>query len=161
MIASLKKLNTWILKHNPKWLALIRVAVGASLLLKGVDYLDKDHVQKLVSDFHIIMPSVNEAIVMAIPWIHIVGGFLIMLGLFTRFAAILQIPILAAGVFFVWDYGLKTEVFARPEQFYFSIIQIVFLCIFIIEGSGTLSLSRYFKEADGEVSEDDDEESES
>ncbi len=156
MIATMTKLQTWIRRHNPKWLALIRVATGAAILLKGVDYMD--YIPKLVADVHTILPAIkSDWVGEAIPWIHIVGGFLILLGLFTRFASIIQIPILVVCVVFV---NLHTIVFAKPEQFYLAIALIFLLGIFIIEGSGTLSLSRYFKEAEGEVAEEEEEENE-
>lgn len=154
MIASLKKINTWIAKHNPRWLALIRVGLGASLLLKGVDYLD--HPTKMHDDFQILFPSLNlDIYATAVPWVHIVGGFLILLGLFTRFAAIIQIPILLVIIFFV---NTHTAVFAKPEQFVGTIVQLLLLGLFIIEGSGKMSLAYYFKEADGEVTDDEEEE---
>lgn len=115
-----------------------------------------DPMIKLKSDVHIIFPWLqSDSLAIAIPIILVVGGFLMIIGLFTRFAAIIEIPLALIGIFYV---NTHTEVFARPEQFYFNIVQILFCILFIIEGSGKLSLARYFKEADGEVSEDDDDE---
>ena len=159
MIAAMKKITNWISHHNPKWLALVRVALGATLLLKGKSYLD--HIENLQVDIATIakvlhLSSTNtDVLSYAFPWIHIVGGFLIMIGLLTRFASILQAPIILA-VIALCDTKLNT--LAPLEDLPFAIVILLLLVIFIIEGSGKLSLSWYIKEADGEVSDDDENE---
>jgi uncharacterized membrane protein YphA (DoxX/SURF4 family) len=75
--------------------------------------------------------------------VHIAGGFLIIIGIFTRFAAFVQIPVLLAVVFFITN---KNGVFAVETDLSFSILILLMLVVFVIEGSGTLSLAGYFKE---------------
>ena len=36
----IQRFNEWTAAHNPKWLALVRVALGAALLLRGVNFLN-------------------------------------------------------------------------------------------------------------------------
>jgi uncharacterized membrane protein YphA (DoxX/SURF4 family) len=76
-----------------------------------------------------------------IPWIHLLGGSLIIAGLFTRAAALIQIPILLGAVFFV---NAKKGVFAGESDLLFSIIILVLLFFFLLEGGGRLSLDNYF-----------------
>ena len=78
-----------------------------------------------------------------IPWIHIGGGFLIIIGLFTRFAAFIQIPVLLGAIFFVTS---KRGLFKAETDFSFSIIILLLVIVFVVEGSGPLSLANYFKE---------------
>ena len=97
----LKNLQDWTSTHNPKWLALFRVALGATLLLRGVSFLNNlPDLEKVID--HNNLTNYKNLLMNSIPWIHIAGGFLIIIGLFTRFAAFIQIPILAGAIFFFW-----------------------------------------------------------
>jgi uncharacterized membrane protein YphA (DoxX/SURF4 family) len=78
-----------------------------------------------------------------LPWVHIAGGFLIIIGIFTRFAAFIQIPVLLAAIIFITT---KNGVFAVETDLSFSILILLMLLVFVVEGSGTLSLAGYFKE---------------
>lgn len=140
----LQKFQSWTSSHNPRWLALIRCALGVSLLLRGVSFLDNQHdLEKLLADS--IFNTQSSWLVHAIPWIHISGGFLIILGLFTRFAAIVQVPVLLGAILFI---NAKKGIFAVETDLSFSVIILLLLGVFIIEGSGPISLAHFFKEDD-------------
>ena len=138
----LTKIKNWTDDHNPKWLALFRVALGAILLLRGVAFLnnlpelERMIVENNLSEYQSILKN-------SLPWVHIAGGFLIIIGIFTRFAAFIQIPVLLATIFFITS---KNGVFAVETDLSFSILVLVMLLVFVVEGSGTLSLAGYFKE---------------
>jgi putative oxidoreductase len=68
-----------------------------------------------------------------------VGGIMIALGILTRFSSIIQIPIVLGAVF-VNDQLLSPI----NTQLWFSIVALILLVIFMIIGSGPLSLDRYF-----------------
>ena len=138
----LAKFREWTNSHNPKWLALFRVALGATLLLRGVSFLnDPAKFGTLISDNG--LGNYQDLLMNTIPWIHIGGGFLIIIGLFTRFAAFIQIPVLLGAVFFVTS---KRGLFKAETDFSFSIIILLLVIVFVVEGSGPLSLANYFKE---------------
>ena len=138
----LAKFREWTNSHNPKWLALFRVAFGATLLLRGVAFLnDPAKFGTLISDNG--LGNYQDLLMNTIPWIHIGGGFLIIIGLFTRFAAFIQIPVLLGAVFFVTS---KRGLFKAETDFSFSIIILLLVLVFVVEGSGPLSLANYFKE---------------
>jgi putative oxidoreductase len=137
----LKNLDSWTSTHNPKWLALFRVALGAALLLRGVSFLNN------LPNFEIMLEQnslgdYKGILVNTIPWIHIGGGFLIIIGLFTRFASFIQIPVLLGAVIFI----NSRKLFAAETDLSLSIILLLLLVVFVIEGSGPLSLANYFKE---------------
>ena len=73
---------------------------------------------------------------------HLLGGILIIAGLFTRLMCLLQIPVLVGAVFFI---NMKNGVFTGNSEFEFSIIILLLLIVFFIEGGGPLSLDSYFK----------------
>ena len=145
-----KNFEEWTANHNPKWLALFRVALGVALLLRGVSFLDNlPEFERQISESNLAAQS--DWMAHAIPWIHIVGGFLILLGLFTRFAAFIQIPVLLGAIIFI---NLQKGIFAIESNLAYSIIILLLLVVFLVEGSGPLSLSSYFKEESGQTSAD-------
>ncbi len=142
----LKNLQDWTSTHNPKWLALFRVALGATLLLRGVSFLNNlPDLEKVIDQND--LTNYKNLLMNSIPWIHIAGGFLIIIGLFTRFAAFIQIPILAGAIFFI---NSKKGFFTAQTDLSLSVIIILLLFVFVVEGSGPLSLASYFKEVEEE-----------
>lgn len=140
------KFKEWTTAHNPKWLALIRVALGAALLLRGVNFLDNTQELQTSIDASVFQSS-SEWIAHAVTWIHIVGGFLVIIGLFTRLACLVQMPVLLGAIFFIES---KKGFFTTETNLSYSIIIFLLLLVFVIEGSGQLSLSAYFREDEPE-----------
>ena len=68
---------------------------------------------------------------------HVIGGFLLATGLLTRFACILQIPILVGAVFFVHR---QDGLFALGQSLELSALVLFLLCVFFVSGAGKLSL---------------------
>jgi len=142
----IKNIQDWTSSHNPKWLALFRVALGAALLLKGVSLLNNlPDFGRLVDENN--LTGYKDLIVDSVPWIHIAGGFLIIIGMFTRFAALIQIPVLLATIFFI---SSKQGYFAIQTDLTISLLIIFLLLVFVLEGSGPLSLAGYFKDEEEE-----------
>ncbi len=138
----LKRIKNWTDDHNPKWLALFRVALGAILLLRGVAFLNNlPELERLIVANN--LGDYKSTLMNSIPWIHIAGGFLIIIGIFTRFAAFIQIPVLLGALFFITS---KNGIFTAETDLSFSIIILLLLVVFVVEGSGPLSLAGYFKE---------------
>ena len=73
---------------------------------------------------------------------EVVGGFFIVIGLFTRWAALIQIPILLGAVFFV---NVPKGIFAGQSELGLSIIILLLLCFFFVEGGGPISMDDYFR----------------
>ena len=142
----IKNIQDWTNSHNPKWLALFRVALGAALLLKGVSLLNNlPDFGRLVDENH--LTGYKDLIIDSVPWIHIVGGFLIIIGMFTRFASLIQIPVLLATILFI---SSKQGFFSIQTDLSISLVIIFLLLVFILEGSGPLSLAGYFKDEEEE-----------
>lgn len=142
----IKNIQDWTNSHNPKWLALFRVALGAALLLKGVSLLNNlPDFGRLVDENN--LTGYKDLIIDSVPWIHIAGGFLIIIGMFTRFASLIQIPVLLATILFI---SSKQGFFSIQTDLSISLVIIFLLLVFILEGSGPLSLAGYFKEEEEE-----------
>ena len=133
-------LDNWSTKHNPKWLITLRVILGLSLFIKGFSFIQNSII---LSDVIAQTSIIKNApwLVSFIPWVHILGGSLIIAGLFTRFSSMVQIPILFVAVFFV---NASHGFLAGESNLLFSIIVLVLLFIFFVEGGGSISLDHYF-----------------
>ena len=77
-----------------------------------------------------------------ITWLHLLCGFLIIIGLFTRWASLIMIPILLGAIIFV---NAPKGVFAADSEFGFSLVVLLMLIFFFIEGGGPISLDDYFR----------------
>ncbi|MEO6232893.1 MAG: DoxX family protein [Ferruginibacter sp.] len=135
----LHQIKEWSRQHSPKWLVVLRVALGLLLFVKGFSFIQNSTL--LVSFVERSSIGSNAGwLVTVIPWLHLLGGTLIVIGLFTRLAALIQVPILLGAVFFV---NARQGIFAGESDLLFSIIILILLLFFLIEGGGFLSLDHY------------------
>jgi len=142
------KIEQWGDTHHPKVLDLIRVALGVFLLMKGLAFIDNEaYLQNLIEQQNIVFISSGVLMVLVyyVTFAHLVGGALIALGTLTRFACIIQIPIVLVAVFLTGIFVESVNALVWP-----SIIALVLLCLFTVIGSGPWSLDRYL-ESWGEV----------
>ena len=133
-----RQIQEWSGKHHPKWLVVLRAGLGLSLFFKGIQFIQNSAlIGQLVSDTWISgSVSILQTI---IPWAHLLGGAMILVGLFTRLAVLIQLPILAGAIIFV---HAKEGVFAGQGDLVFSIIVVVLLLFFLVEGGGSLSMDQ-------------------
>ena len=85
------------------------------------------------SEFMIIM--VGHYVTFA----HILGGFFLTIGMFTRAACIIQIPILIGAIIFV-NINATKDAFSPYSELFLSIIILLLLIYFLIIGNGPLSV---------------------
>ncbi len=137
----LQQLEKWSITHHPRWLVLFRAVLGIALFLKGISFLnDMISLETMIAQSSI--SHVPDWITLIITWAHLLGGFLIIIGLLTRWAVLLQIPILLGAVIII---NLPRGIFAPGSEFGFSLVVLLLLIFFLIEGGGPLSLDNYFK----------------
>ena len=72
---------------------------------------------------------------------NMLGGFMIIIGFMTRLVSILQVPILIGAVVFI---NAQRGGFAAESELGLAILSLLLLILFIIEGSGPVSLDAYF-----------------
>ena len=129
---------------QPKWLSILRIALGLVLFWKGISFIyDSSNLQALVKGTGINMLDKNaEVVAFLITYINLLGGLLIAAGLFTRWASILQIPILIGAVIFSsTNKGMDVNNF----EIVLSAIVLILLIVFAIKGSGDISADEYFR----------------
>jgi putative oxidoreductase len=115
-------------------LELVRIYVGVGLFFKGVFFLMNPALLAIPPGAAWLQPLAP-----AVPWIHIAGGLLLALGLLTRLAALSQIPILFAAVF--WVHLPDMQQLRVREAAEFSALVLFLLVIIFFWGSGRLSLA--------------------
>jgi putative oxidoreductase len=124
----LKQVRHWSATHHPKWLVVLRVVLGICLLIKGISFIsDTAQLQLILAEGHFTQSFPWLSYI--ITWIHLFGGFLIIIGLLTKFAVALQIPILLGAVFFI---NINDGIFSSSPELWLSIVIL-------------LSLDNYFK----------------
>lgn len=139
-MGTLQQLEKWSTTHHPRWLIFLRVILGICLILKGISFMsDTVHLESLLAETTI--NNLSGWIAIVITWLHLLGGFFIIVGLFTRITTLLLIPILLGAVLLV---NLPKGIFAPGSEFGFSLAVLILLIVFFIEGGGPFSLDNYF-----------------
>lgn len=139
------KTRNWGNAHHPKIIDIIRMLLGLSLVAKGWVFLNNAaYLRYLLIENKAIResPEIITALVYYTTYVHLVGGILIFLGLFTRVAALLQLPIVFAAVFFVNILSSYVN-----TELWFSILVLGLLVLFVLIGSGPLSLDRLLSDS--------------
>jgi len=138
----LQRVEHWGDSHHPKWLDIVRIALGIFLCFKGIQFLySMGTMMNLMSNKFGSFGSLTLVFIAHfIIFAHMLGGFLLILGLLTRFACLIQIPIVLGAVIFInssWD-------MLRPfSELSLSIIVLLLLIYFMIVGNGPWSFNRF------------------
>jgi len=136
------RIENWGNTHHPAVIDVLRIALGIFLLLKGIAFMQNTaDLKGLIEsqDAFEFSSGMLVALVYYVTFAHMVGGIMIALGILTRVSSIIQIPIVLGAVF-VNDMVLSTI----NTQLWLSIVALVLLVMFMIIGSGPLSLDKYF-----------------
>jgi putative oxidoreductase len=136
----LEKFEQWGDRHHPKWLDIIRIALGLFLCYKGVDFLR--NASGLISLMNSRQPFSSFIIVLLAHYVtfaHILGGIFLTIGMFTRAACLIQIPILIGAIVFI-NINVAKDTFSPYSELVLSILVLLLLIYFLIIGNGPLSV---------------------
>lgn len=137
----LHQIEKWSATHHPRWLVFLRVVLGICLIIKGISFMsDSVSLETILTETR--MGAASDWLSIVITWLHLLGGFFIIIGLFTRLSTFLLIPVLLVAVLFI---NLPRGIFAPGSEFGFSLAVLILLIVFFIEGGGPLSLDDYFR----------------
>jgi uncharacterized membrane protein YphA (DoxX/SURF4 family) len=130
--------------YQPKWLTILRVALGLIILWKGfVFFKNTVAVEALLKTGGINMLSSNSQILaFIITYLNLLGGFFIIVGLFTRWMCIVQIVIITGAILFV---NSKLGISFSNSELMLSLLVLALAILFAITGSGTLSADEFFR----------------
>jgi putative oxidoreductase len=139
-MGTLQQIHRWSLTHHPRWLIVVRVALGLILFVKGISFMSNaTGLVELLESSIIVKGSAWWAL--GITWLHLLGGFLIIIGLFTRLAVLVQIPILLGAIIFL---NIQPGAFNLAYELPFALATLLLLLFFLVEGGGPLSLDNFF-----------------
>lgn len=136
MMNIVQKVSLWGDTHHSRWLDLLRIFLGIVIFAKGVSFVnDRDTIFDLVrqTNFQLSIWGAVHYVVFA----HLVGGLFIIFGFQTRLAVIFQIPILIGAVFFA---NITDGFNFMNSEFWISLVVLILLLVFLVAGSGKLSL---------------------
>ncbi|WP_370476446.1 DoxX family protein [Tamlana flava] len=135
---TIKTLNKWANAHTYLPLDLLRVALGAFLFYKGINFMSDS---AMLMDLFKPMQNMAGGMVLVhyLAPAHFIGGLLIAFGLLTRWTIIAQLPILigAVAINFVGEMNSGNLTMA--------LITLLACAFFLVYGSGKHSLDYYFK----------------
>ena len=132
-----QRVEHWGDRHHPKWVDIIRIGLGLFLCYKGIEFLgNMSGTLNLMSNTMSFGPFTTMMLANYIAFAHLLGGFLLVLGLLTRFACLLQIPILLGAIIFVNSSGGILKPFSELSL---SILVLLLLVYFLIVGNGPWS----------------------
>jgi len=134
----IQRLEYWGDRHHPRWIDIVRIALGLFLCYKGIDFLYH------MSDLTGMMASnkypnsiwfilAGHYAVCA----HIAGGACLALGVFTRMACLIQIPVLLGAIFFI---STNEEMLRPYSELFLTILVLLLLIYFLIAGNGPWSV---------------------
>ncbi len=136
----LQKLINWLDTYREVAFDLLRIYLGIGLFVRGVLFFYD------VAAFTAVLPAETPAwvasggLLKVVALIHIIGGALIAVGLWTRIVALVQIPILFGAVFLS-----VAGLFSANQSFEFSTLVLFLLVLVFVYGSGRWSVEHYWK----------------
>ena len=137
------KIEHWGDNHHPVFLDVVRFALGIFLLLKGFAFMENStYLRDTIEDQSLVYLSSGwlMTLVYYVTFAHLVGGVLIAMGTLTRFACIVQIPIVLGAVFLTDVFQSAVNTMVWP-----SVVALILMVLFTVVGSGPLSLDTYLK----------------
>jgi putative oxidoreductase len=128
----------WGNSHRPGFLDLFRIALGLFITFKGLFFITHMHeLENTTAGVNMWFAGafLSHYVIFA----HILAGPLIVVGLFTRIACLIQIPILIGAVILVnAPKGLFSV--GNHMELEISLIVLVGLIVFMIFGAGRFSI---------------------
>ena len=134
----LHRFEYWGDRHHPKWVDIVRILLGIFLCYKGVDFIG--HMSDLVSLMYSNTSTAPFFYILAGHYAaaaHILGGIFLILGVMTRLACLIQIPVLLGAVFFL---STNKEMLRPYSELFLTILVLLLLIYFLIAGNGPWSI---------------------
>jgi len=134
----MEKINNllkWLDDNQNLAYSLIRFFLGTALFVRGwIFFADPGAVTEMARE---------ESLYMWFSYVtlgHLIGGFLLMIGLLSRIAALVQIPILFGAVFIV---NAGQNLASINQSLELAVMVLVLLIVYFLFGSGGFSLDQY------------------
>jgi uncharacterized membrane protein YphA (DoxX/SURF4 family) len=135
MEAMANKKNRIGAKQSNKLILLVfRIILGIILFAKGISFLrDKALLENLISNS--ITEEKFSIVGLLIPYIHIAGGFFIIIGLYIRVSILIQLPIIIGAIILLLESGGKPY----QGEILFATLILIMLLVQLVYGDGLYS----------------------
>jgi len=134
-----QRVEHWGDTHHPLWLDIVRILLGAFLCYKGVDFLMNMGTMLALINNRMSFGSFTEMLMgNYVSFAQILGGILLILGVLTRFACLLNIPVLLGAVFFV-----NTSLYRPFSESLVAVLVLLLLGLFLVVGNGPVQLLKF------------------
>lgn len=134
----ISNVESWGNSHRPGFLDFFRIALGMFITYKGLQFItNMAELQSTTAG--ITTWFAGAALAHYIIFAHILGGPLIIAGLFTRIVCLLQLPILIGAVVFV-NAPKGHLALGSTMELWASLLVLAGLVVFVIFGAGRYSL---------------------
>ena len=132
------KLEQWSHHHHKAWMDVARMLFGLMLHLKGLYFIFRTW-----GVFQSAPGSSNGQeeiiVVYVLAFLHIMMGTLIVIGVGTRYASLIMIPVIIASVFF------SNQHLNNALQIVYSVITLGLSIFYFMHGDGRFSVKQYMK----------------
>jgi putative oxidoreductase len=132
-----QRVEHWGDTHHPRWLDFLRIGLGIFLCFKGVEFLNNMGTMLNLMTSKMSFGSFTSMLMSNyIAFAHILGGILLVLGVLTRFACLIQIPILLGAIIFI---NLSPDMYRPLSEIALSIGVFLLLVVFLVVGNGPMT----------------------
>jgi putative oxidoreductase len=133
----LDSMEPWAEPKRNKLFDYLRIILGVFIVYKGVTFTqDITALQEMSETVNVMLAAFLSSYVTTV---HMIGGALLVFGLFTRWMCLIQIPILLGAVFLV-NFPKGFLSMAGNIEFGTSIIVLIGLVFFFFMGAGANSI---------------------
>jgi len=136
----------WIEARREIGVDLVRMYLGVGLFVRGLLFIAESRGVEAIVDLSTFSLA-SAALAHYVTFAHLVGGLLLVVGLLTRLAALVQIPVLAGAVFLV---HLQEGLLSANQSLEFSALVLFLLVVVFVFGPGPWSADRYVFEEGGD-----------
>lgn len=138
-----QRVEFWGERHHPQWTDIVRIGLGIFLVYKGIDFARNittvtNLMSSSISFNGLLLILLGHYVVFA----HIMGGFMLTIGMLTRFACLIQIPILIGALILI---NISPDVWRPFSQSVITLVVLVLLVYYLIVGSGRYSFDNYIR----------------
>ncbi len=136
MLENQKAIFVWLAKNRDLCVEVLRIYLGIGLFLQGMLFLldEQRGIMLVRQEYLLFFPYlVVHYIIIA----HIAGGLLLIIGLLTRLAALLQIPVVFGVVLLLHS---EQGLFTTEQTLEFASLVLFLMVFFSIYGGGRFSV---------------------
>lgn len=139
-----ERLREWVESQRDLTFEIVRIFLGLVLFAQGVYFITHVGDVRTLLDKGGVHLNFTSAVALGhyVALAHLGGGFLLALGMMTRLAAAVQLPVLVGAVFLV---HLRTGLFGPGQNLELAALVLLLLGLCVFHGGGRLSVDAYLR----------------